>query len=1095
MNTFVSEQEVIDRAVYSKVVLLLDHMDDQDKASIALEIVKIAETKLAVVVTVLLEKLQQDEKNRVDIYCILEKVLQQDAQVLERRLLSKIITLASNHMRETQEATNELKVAASNTLVALARCYFNEVMYELQCHLKPLKLSDVFTLITLDNLSSAYPLKCIPFEGMTLYSMSSMRMLVGESRLRQPFCGVLEKWSRAVNLYFRNWERWPFPKMGKSQFCDEILPLYRHVTSKWTTCEDLEVKQAIIKALGTMMSLLLHKEDHQDKVFEQIPWLLEQYKEDVNVFHVTKSLRQLLEVSGEYKILLPEGKFQAICSALHDQICSPTQQLIMENQMELCYCILLLARSSPDDLIAFLHSQLKIENETVRVASLNLLTAIIGADLPETRVRKFLIVKAVQSALSDQSAKVRMAALHFVLKLLSSGSVENCAAGDMVAYVFREFDVSTRNLPQETFHQIGSLIGLLAPYTCDSVTTSRQRVVDCINCLLNIQGQCTNLGSAEEELSCLREALTTPDPEALFQASSKMAKVVSKYFPSEQATDFIEAILDRMLSASPSCATAAGLWMKIILKECGGAMLDEVPAILSRIYIHMPTIKQGSLRQFLVEAVSILGHHHLEAVIFSLLLKRLPMDSDTTELWRSLGTDPLLAPQVLKVLIERIKTPTSQEGSTTSETETDLHLAAAEPLTATCAIFEVVSALQLSKTVQELFPELFTVLLQQISQTLGQKMPLPRMSSRRRLFRKGQQLCEGNPCRLSIEALEAVLLKATNEKLIRTLWKQKTWMLLENPQTHHEGVCLLVRVLQRSGLITVEIIQSLLPWVNSPSENQRVTSTAFFAQLMTDPILREKKILKTALHSLEERSRDNNSIVRQMAVRGLGNLVYGAPEKVKKYKKFLLEALIRTLEDTFSSEVIAESLKALANVLNELKGKDIGSSFRDLTTQIRKYFHNEDNTLRALAFVLFGILAGSAKRKWKDYFAKQVRQSWVTLLLHLQDPSPEVSMECRATFHLCAPFLGLKRLQTILNEHLSWRTKLNPEELQMDICRHLAKEKAELLENFYKTTITYFCSSWEEIRAVAAKLAGIILEHTDTKNMKWLDMEHLLSCK
>ncbi|XP_075770437.1 maestro heat-like repeat-containing protein family member 1 [Pelodiscus sinensis] len=63
----------------------------------------------------------------------------------------------------------------------------------------------------------------------------------------------------------------------------------------------------------------------------------------------------------------------------------------------------------------------------------------------------------------------------------------------------------------------------------------------------------------------------------------------------------------------------------------------------------------------------------------------------------------------------------------------------------------------------------------------------------------------------------------------------------------------------------------------------------------------------------------------------------------------------------------------------------------------------------------------------------------------------------------------------------------------MDICRHLAKEKAELLENFYKSTITYFCSSWEEIRAVAAKLAGIILEHTDTKNMKWLDMEHLLT--
>lgn len=65
---------------------------------------------------------------------------------------------------------------------------------------------------------------------------------------------------------------------------------------------------------------------------------------------------------------------------------------------------------------------------------------------------------------------------------------------------------------------------------------------------------------------------------------------------------------------------------------------------------------------------------------------------------------------------------------------------------ATCAIFEVVSALQSSKAVQELLPELFPVLLQQVSQTLGQKLPLPMRSSPSQL-RRGLQLTEGNPCR------------------------------------------------------------------------------------------------------------------------------------------------------------------------------------------------------------------------------------------------------------------------------------------------------------------------------------------------------------
>ncbi|XP_039355268.1 protein maestro-like [Mauremys reevesii] len=131
---------------------------------------------------------------------------------------------------------------------------------------------------------------------------------------------------------------------------------------------------------------------------------------------------------------------------------------------------------------------------------------------------------------------------------------------------------------------------------------------------------------------------------------------------------------------------------------------------------------------------------------------------------------------------------------------------------------------------------------------------------------------------------------------------------------------------------------------------------------MSDPMLREKKLLKIVLRILEERSQDRNSIVRQMAVRGLGNIVDGAPVKVKKHKKFLLDILIKALNDTSSSEVIGESMKALAKVLKELKEKDIGSSFKDLTQQIQTYFDDEDDALRSMAFVLFGILAQLTKK-------------------------------------------------------------------------------------------------------------------------------------
>ncbi|XP_039399673.1 maestro heat-like repeat-containing protein family member 2A [Mauremys reevesii] len=395
MNNLVSEQEVTERGVYNEVVSLLAHMDDQDKDRIALRIASIAKTNLASVVRVLLEKLQQDKQKRVAIYYILEEVLQQDTGGLEIRLVKNIVSLASDQMRETQEATNEVKVAASNTLVTL--------------HVS------------------------VSLVRVTLNTMFSMLEFVKDGRLRQAFCGVF------------------IPKVGQLRLCNHFLPVYTHVTSNWLTCEEPELKQAIIKALGPMMSLLLHKEEYQDQIFEHLSWLLEQYNENTDVFHVTKSLSQLLEVSGEYKIPLPDGKFQAICSALHNQICSQARPLSMENHTELVHCVVQLARSSPEDLIAFLHSQLKIKNEAVCVTSLKLLRAIVDADLPETRPKKCLIVKAVKSTFSDQNATVRKAVLHFIQRLLSLQSVENCAAWDMVAHVFTEFSVSTSKLaiPEE----------------------------------------------------------------------------------------------------------------------------------------------------------------------------------------------------------------------------------------------------------------------------------------------------------------------------------------------------------------------------------------------------------------------------------------------------------------------------------------------------------------------------------------------------------------------------------------------------------------------------------------------------------------------
>ncbi|KYO31282.1 hypothetical protein Y1Q_0016994 [Alligator mississippiensis] len=83
------------------------------------------------------------------------------------------------------------------------------------------------------------------------------------------------------------------------------------------------------------------------------------------------------------------------------------------------------------------------------------------------------------------------------------------------------------------------------------------------------------IDAAEEELRGLHEELKDSSPEAVLIASSHMAKVIGKSFPSNQAFDFVGSIMDGMLSASPMCATAAGHWFNTILREHGDALLDE----------------------------------------------------------------------------------------------------------------------------------------------------------------------------------------------------------------------------------------------------------------------------------------------------------------------------------------------------------------------------------------------------------------------------------------------------------------------------------------------------------------------------------------
>ncbi|XP_059575919.1 maestro heat-like repeat-containing protein family member 2B [Alligator mississippiensis] len=400
-----------------------------------------ADMDLDITVSLLLERLQQEEETRVTIYSSLQEVLQGDIKSLDRDLVRRIIHLASKDMRETQQEKDEVQLAAGKTLVALAGTFYNWVMYELQCHVGIMELPPIYFLITLGDVASAYALRSEPFLVLTLSKLRFVLRLVETDQMKRALCGVVEGFAQAANLIFHVGDESPFPSCRAADYGFHVLPFFNLMSSSWLTSEDLELQQAAVKALGPAMGLLLHHERHRNTVFERLPCLLQQYEGGVDNLHVTMSLSQLLEVAYDFEVPLPDGKLKSICFALHTQVCDIAQMPGSENQVKVFYCLHLLACLSPDQFISFVGSRLKTDKEGSCVASLSIFSGIIAADLPEMSQKKCAVVKAMRCMLGDQSAEVKKAVLHFVRTLLSVQGLDDWA-WDLVAYIFKQSSLS-----------------------------------------------------------------------------------------------------------------------------------------------------------------------------------------------------------------------------------------------------------------------------------------------------------------------------------------------------------------------------------------------------------------------------------------------------------------------------------------------------------------------------------------------------------------------------------------------------------------------------------------------------------------------------
>ncbi|XP_066208826.1 protein maestro isoform X1 [Saccopteryx leptura] len=253
----------------------------------------------------------------------------------------------------------------------------------------------------------------------------------------------------------------------------------------------------------------------------------------------------------------------------------------------------------------------------------------------------------------------------------------------------------------------------------------------------------------------------------------------------------------------------------------------------------------------------------------------------------------------------------------------------------------------------------------------------------------------------------------------------------------------------RAGLSSMDQTQrSIMGQPHSISTTQpkkkRTSVMSFFSKVSWKLRFQKREPLKNVFFILAERARDPSAKKRHLAMRGLGTVACEHPDKVRKYKKMVLDLLVHGLYDPMSSEVIHESMKTLTIILGKIQGKGLGSFFIDITLQTRTLLDDENDSLRYSAFVLFGQLAAFAGWKWKKFFTNQVKQTEVTLLIHLRDRNPQVAKACKTTFRACSPYLRQRKEHSFQGEE----DQRNPK-----LCRQLSHYHPELLQYFYANKI------------------------------------------
>ncbi|XP_053289528.1 maestro heat-like repeat-containing protein family member 1 [Pleuronectes platessa] len=637
-----------------------------------------------------------------------------------------------------------------------------------------------------------------------------------------------------------------------------------------------------------------------------------------------------------------------------------------------------------------------------------------------------------------------------------------------------------------SFHNLGALLGRLSPRCSDPHPAVRIAAIECIYTLLYIQLRYEGFSldykdEAVDSLLPLRDKLENPDHSVLYKTCSDLTKVMSKRLPQEQLTTLVFMLFEGLVDSQTNCCRASSVVLNTLLKNRGGGLQDLVPEMLEVLHVRLQSVTDEQVRVAVGQTVLILASQHLQTVINTLVNQPLPFDSWTSEMWMALGADPIVANQIIEMVMEKflIMAPyVDRKGSMIRGGMTKV--ATNQPLAMTCGLKELLLNGQSQEPAVSQFPQLFACLIVRLGASVGVSAPKDN---------NVKNVASFHVAGVAADALRILLARAQLDDVMKRLDEDNAWDAMREQNTHVPGITLLARAMAKhAGPRLPSIVECLCPSLNNIYECQRITVTAFFSELLNHHVVTELMLIDVLMNNMMERISDSCCTVRMLAVRGLGNIAVGSPEKVNKYAKELLAAMSSGMEekDDPGKLITLEAMSGLSKVLLYLDKNNVQLLVVYIFMKIKPFLESENDEIRCASILLMGNLSkfGSGEQVFKD----QIHNVLVSLLLHLVDPNPQVVKACKYAMRVCAPVVGSEKITTMFQNHLHDDKSLHYGEFINDLTKYLIEDFAGMLNFYHISVIQFFKSNWSEVRAGAAMFIGFLLVNLPEEHFSHLNM-------